>query len=163
MDSWKQYACSVILCAFSCNLLTRLVSDDKKKRLLNLVSGIFLVLTIVKPFCGLDLSAILSFSEWERSLLVDSCISDGRQAAEAARSVRIKELCEAYILDKAEALDAQIQVQVDLDHALIPESVTVTGISDPYIQKELQKFLIDDLGISKENQRWIWNQENSSS
>ena len=69
----------------------------------------------------------------------------------------IKQELEAYILDKAAALDLKIRVNVKLDdHPLPgPESVVIEGTVPPYQKQVLEDILQSELGISKENQQWI--------
>jgi len=60
-------------------------------------------------------------------------------------------------------LGAEITAKVSLDEALTPVFVEIGSENALTIQNELQTILTTDLGIPKENQKWIWNQENNSS
>lgn len=83
--------------------------------------------------------------------------------AEEARAEYIKTSCEAYILDKAKDLGVEIRAIFSLNGDLIPETAEISGTGGIREQKRLQKILMMDLGIPKENQIWIWNQESNSS
>ena len=69
----------------------------------------------------------------------------------------IKEQTEAYILEKASALNADITVSVKLaldTQYPTPESVHIKGNISPYARRLLSQTIQDDLGIASEDQVW---------
>jgi predicted dehydrogenase len=90
-------------------------------------------------------------------------IAEGEKTALEAQERIITESCEAYIENRAKALGADVQVNVRLNRDQIPDLAEIRGNPGPEIQMQLQEILSEDLGIPKENQSWIWHQENSSS
>jgi len=70
---------------------------------------------------------------------------------------------EVFLEEDYKALGADVTVQISLDEKLVPVFAEINGGADPEVQGELQDILMTDLGIPKENQKWIWNPENNSS
>jgi hypothetical protein len=70
---------------------------------------------------------------------------------------RIIQQTQAYILDKARSLDAELTVEVFLGDGTIPVPIGVRleGNISPYARKLLSQMLQDDLGIPAEEQIWI--------
>ena len=83
--------------------------------------------------------------------------------AAQARMDSIKASCETYILDRAKDLEADIRVDISLDDAGIPVFAELHAEPDSDVQSRMQTIITAELGIPKENQKWIWKQENNSS
>jgi hypothetical protein len=64
---------------------------------------------------------------------------------------------QAYILNKASELGADITVELELgrDSPYLPKKVTIFGTSTPYAKQQMVEFMESELGIAKEDQRWI--------
>lgn len=161
MDSWRQYIGLIIGCCLSCGIVTQLVSDTKGKDLMNLISGTILAISILNPLTKIHLDPFILPSLADQN--PDSYIAEGKQTAYEAQVACIKSALEEYILDKAKMLGTDITVEISLDPNRIPVFASISGIEDPDIQWELERILTMDLGIPKENQKWTWNRENSSS
>lgn len=161
MESWKQYAVSVIGCCLICGIISKIPADTKRKGLLHLICGMALGIALLGPLAGIRPEALLE-TVWPHHS-PEQYIAQGKETAQQIRSEYIKAACEAYILDKAESLGADIRVQIMLSDILTPVSATLTGNGSTNIQGHLQQILMTDLGIPKENQTWIWSQENNSS
>lgn len=162
MDGWKQYVFSLIICSLSCGIILQIISDPKRKALMHLVCGTVLAVSILRPLSRIDLEDSLRIPVLDQ-FSADYFLAEGKKTALKAREQNIKGYCEAYILEKAKALDAEITAHVSLDEDLIPIFVEINGVVGPNIQMQLQNILTTDLGIPKENQKWIWNQESNSS
>ena len=162
MISWKQYIFSLIVCVLSCSVISQLISDGKRKRIFRLTCGITLAITLLHPISGITFDELLQFPEadWCDS---DYYITAGKKAAFEAREERIKAYSESYILDKAKGLGTEIAAKVTLDENGIPDVAEIRGKGSEDVQIQMQTILTTDLGIPKENQIWIWNQENNSS
>ena len=80
----------------------------------------------------------------------------GEQQAKSALRESIKQRTEAYILDKAKTLAAQVAVEVTLSNEAIPVpiAVRISGNISPYARMQLQTILQEELGIPKEAQAW---------
>lgn len=155
MEDLRQYVISVVCAAIFCGILLSLLQKSSARDILKLLCGLFLAFTVIRPISQigeLDLSDFgLSYSE------------DAAQAAalgekytrEAMAEIIIEET-EAYILDKAEALNVSLEadVTVSLDDIPVPAAVRLTGEVSPYAKGELQRIIENELGIAKEDQLW---------
>lgn len=79
----------------------------------------------------------------------------GENLARDSMADIIKEETEAYILDKAADLHANLRVEVTIGEDNLPAAVTISGEASPYARRQIQAMIANDLGISKENQKWI--------
>ena len=63
---------------------------------------------------------------------------------------------ESYILEKAKALNCDLQVEVILssDATPVPEQVRISGSISPYAKQAISTMLTEDLGIDREAQIW---------
>ena len=123
--------------------------------LLRMVSGLFLCIIAVSPMADLDLSYLTDFVEtFEESAQTAAAV--GTSMADDALRQIIKTETEAYILDKASIYGAEIHVDVELseDEIPCPVGVTINGVYDAAIQRDLQNMIEAELGITKERQKW---------
>lgn len=148
---------TVIVAAAICSILSSII--DKKGMIgefLKLIFTVFMLLSVVSPFLDLRFDHVGSLVD-DFSIRADQFVAQG--SIDAAQSVRklIIEKTEAYILDKAQLLGAQISVEVMVEDSILPTpcSVTIRGSISPYGKSQLQALLRDDLGISMEDQVWL--------
>ena len=88
--------------------------------------------------------------------LVTDAVAEGEQQTKTALARLIKQRTCAYILDKAQALNVALEVEVTLsdDDIPVPEAVRLKGKVSPYAKGRLQTIIAEDLGIEKERQTW---------
>ena len=153
MEALRQYVISVVAAAMLCGIVVRLFPNGSGKQVGKLICGLFLAYTVLSPISRVDFSKLPDFSL--------RCMDDAEDAAAMGENLArdsmadiIKEETEAYILDKAEAYQAQITADVSLTPDGLPESVTYTGAPSDEIRQLLENMVTEDLGIPKENQRW---------
>lgn len=162
MGNWKQELYSLVVCAFVCGLICQVPGTGKRKELFRVICGTVLAIYCLQPLSDIrweDFSRIpLEFRDQ-----ADVCIGEGQRLAAKEEKRIIAGACEAYILDKAKELGAEIQIEISLNPEGLPVCAVLGGEADPETQRTLQRILSEDLGIPKENQAWIGNQENSSS
>lgn len=162
MNSWKAYLLAVISCGLICGVLLQLVSDSHTKKLLQMICGVVAGISLLRPLSGIRLQDWYQ-ADFPAMASGHAYIAEGEKTAQEAQERIITESCEAYIENRAKALGADVQVNVRLNRDQIPDLAEIRGNPGPEIQMQLQEILSEDLGIPKENQSWIWNQENSSS
>lgn len=162
MGNWKTYLFSIIVIALSFSLLSQLITNGKKKALMRLITGTAMAVSILYPLSGINLKNLLVIPIPKKNA-AEYYISEGKKTASEAQEKFIEDACEAYILDKAKALGSNIVAEVSLNTDLIPSFAELHGEVDANVQLQLEKILTADLGITKENQKWIWNQESNSS
>lgn len=155
MEALSRYVFSVIAAAFIFGILSVMLDQrGSTGTLLRLMGGLFLTFTILSPIVKMDFSGITDFLE-RFTVEGEFASADGEEmAAEEYRTIIIRQV-EAYILDKANELGLNLTVEVTLSDDELPETVTIRGSAGTYAKLQLQQIIEADLGIAKENQRWI--------
>lgn len=152
-----QYIVSVCSAAMICAIINALLENSKTIASIGkILTGIFLTLTIIRPLMDIKIGNLLSYVQ-DISMNAESYTQQGIQFTHVAEAEVIKGATEAYILDKADSLDAVLDVNVVLseESPYVPCSVRISGTIAPYAKEELQRFISQELGISEEEQIWI--------
>ncbi len=153
MDNVKGYLLSIICAALICGILSGLVQSGFARDLLKMICGLCLTLCILRPLSRIRWEEWLDFTvPYEAEARQTAAM--GEKMAAGAMSDIIKQRAEAYILDKAASLNAELEIEIILNVEQIPASATLSGKVSPYAKRKLEAFLETDLGITKENQRW---------
>ena len=149
----RQYILSVTVVCILSGVLLSLFREGTVMQLLRMVCGILLIITAIGPLSGKTIPEILT--------VPDHWLPDGEAAAAmgadlARRETRrcIQQRLEAYILDKAQALGADITPTVELDAENYPESIELEGDCSEDIRQTLSSVITNDLGIPEEDQKW---------
>ena len=153
----KQYLLSIIIVAMLVSIATKCIPPKSTHgTVIRFMSGIFIVLTIVGPISKFKIDNYISF--------YDSISGSGQTQVDlginiANTTIRqvIKEETEAYILEKAEALGAELTAEITLDSGdePYPVSVIISGDVSPYVKKQLCAIICNDIGIPEEMQKWM--------
>ena len=148
---------SVVVAAIFCAIVKTLV-DSKSGigRIVQILGGILLAITIISPILNIRFRDIVNHFD-DLSADAQSFVTDGKIASQESINVIIKNRTEAYILDKANRMGIQIAVEVELDatNNSIPCSVVFMGSASPYAKETLCGYVEDNLGITRENQKWM--------
>ena len=125
-------------------------------KLVKLITGIFMLVTIAAPLGTLDMNGWTDYID-KLTLQTGSAVQDGENFAKDTLAGIIMEETSSYILDKAKAYDARIEVEVTVDDSAVPApcAVRIQGSISPYGRQQLQRIIQDDLGIKLEAQEWI--------
>ena len=155
MDALRQYMISLVAASIICGCICAIPQKGLHKELLKQLCGIFLILTMIRPVFGWELSDFADLSVFDQTAGFQAALT-GEEDAFSDYAHIIKAETEAYILDKATALHASIDAQVTLDSGEIPVPVSVDlhGEISPYAKQQLERIIKKDLNITKENQRW---------
>lgn len=152
----RQYLLSIVGAAIICSIAKN-ISNEKtlSGAMLRLVAGIIMTVTVLAPVVNLDLNDLplmtTNFMD-EASAIA----AEGEEMAASARNAIISDRAEAYILDKAAAFGAALEVEVTIsDGTMMPEGARIKGAISPYAKLQLQRIMEQDLQIAKENQQWI--------
>lgn len=154
MPQIRQYILSVIVAAVLCGVLENLCAGKTTASVMKLICGIFLTFVVISPLreAELDDLSAIPFDFLEAGQLA---AAEGKNMAMESYRGIIKDRTEAYILDKAEALGADITVEVMLDGNAVPVRVRISGTVSPFAENALKACLEEDLGIAKEAQEWV--------
>ena len=154
MDEIRQYILSVLCVVVICGLF-QTVFVGIENTAIRFVAGVMITIVAITPVLRGEIS--LEYP-WD-GVVANSqeAVSDGELSSQEALAAHIKERTEAYILDKAKELGADIKVNVELDGDSLPTPsiVTLTGVVSPYTKRQLIDSIHRELAMSEDQQRWI--------
>lgn len=155
MEDVRAYLLAVSGAGLLCGIVNRFLGKKETAEIARVITGLFLVLTIMQPLGKINVDYFKDIS-FQISEDADDAVALGVTGYENAMVKIIKEETGAYILEKAKALGAHIEVAVEVsdDDIPVPVGVCVTGTVAPYVKSQLQTVIEQQLGISKENQQW---------
>ena len=157
MEAIREYVLGIICAALICGVAKTLIGKEGPVAgAVSLMAGVFLILSVVQPWAAVTFPELDDFGNGFSQQAEDAC-AQGQNAAREALCLSIKQRTEAYILDKAESLGAQLMVEVSVEGADIPVpcAVRIRGQISPYAKQMLSNLLSQDLGIEPEEQIWI--------
>lgn len=156
MEAVAEYILSIVCGAILCGIVTKIpFQDGTAKKLLVIITGIFMVFTLIKPLAAVELKDPATWLT-EFNLDAQSAVEEGEAQTNIALQQSIKAALETYILDKAAAMGASIEVELILsgDGLPVPSAAVLNGDVSPYHKMQLQYILENELGIIGENQLW---------
>lgn len=152
-----QYLLKLTAVALFCAVVVGFVGDKGALgKLVKLITGIFMIVTIAAPLGTLDMNGWTDYID-KLTLQTGSAVQDGENFAKDTLVGIIMEETSSYILDKAKAYDARLEVEVTVDDSAVPApcAVRIQGSISPYGRQQLQRIIQEDLGIKLEAQEWI--------
>ncbi len=161
MDSWKEYIQGIVIASLICSLVMQMISGSAKRDVMRIICGVLLSAIILQPFSRIRLEDFQKLKPYETDS-AEHYLDLGKATADEMKSRYITDRYEAYILDKAESMGAEIIPIITIDESDIPVFAEIQGTIAPEIQDELERILIMEMGITKENQRWVGNTESSN-
>lgn len=153
MDAIKEYLLSVTAAALICGILNGLTNNKGSiHKIIKLLCGFFLAASVIKPVVDVRIDDFYRFTQ-DLTVSSELAVTHGEEMAADEMKRIIKEKTEAYILDKAKALGAEIAVDVTLQD-YIPERVTIVGDVSPFVKSSLSESITEELNIPSEEQIW---------
>lgn len=154
MENFRAYILSVLTVSLLCGLTMSMIPrEGPTKTALKLIAGLIITATVISPIVHISFENALSRITLSYDQ-ADIAVKEGEEMAENSKEEIIKATLETYIVDRAKAMDAQIEVNVTLSENYTPESVQVSGQLSPYARNALMLFITTELGIAKEQQQW---------
>ena len=156
MKQLGAYILSVVAAAILLSILQSLLEKKSSPAiLLRLTGGLFLTFTVLAPVADINIDAVFD-SKWDFTEKGNALSTQGQEFTQAQLRDSIKQQCEAYILDKALSYQTPLEVNVTLsqDELPVPTATELHGNVSPYVKGVLQNWLVEEMGISKENQIW---------
>lgn len=154
MTAVKEYFTAVTAIAVLGVFLTAVVKDKRINNVLQILTGILLLLVLMRPVAEWDVEAFATKAGdvWGDRLP----ISDYETLYNEKLRQQVKETTEEYIRKKAESLGAIVTVTVELSREGYPTPVgtKISGFLTAHQLSELKRYVQADLGIEEENQRW---------
>lgn len=149
MNAAAQYLLRLICAALVCALAEAVGGRGPGQGMRRLVSGMFLVLTLV------SLPAEDLIPEWDADGFradAAAAIREGTAQAQEEKRKCISEGCAEYILSKADGL--ALQVRVELGEDLMPATVLLSGQASPLERERLVRLIGQDFGLGEEDVIW---------
>ena len=148
------------LCLLSvlCGVAMSLAPEGAVKKVLTIACSAVLISAVIQPLAGLDFSAyaleLAKNSERETAFLENNGDLNDR-----LNRLVIQEQCQAYILDKAEALGLRLDrvtvlAQWNSEGLWVPYSAELAGTDNEQERKKLGTAIEAELGIPEERQQW---------
>lgn len=156
MSDLRSYLLGLTAAALLCSVVKALMPKQGSiAQVLRLILGLLMVLAAVRPWVDISMDDLFG---WTQSITTqgERVASQGTALAENAYRQGIKERVQAYILDEAERLGANIEATVELSDEQIPlpARVRISGALSPYAKQQLTQWITQELGISQEEIEW---------
>ena len=155
MDGLASYILSVTAAAILYAILNALVSKSGSTGgLMKLATGVLIAVIAVSPLIRISSINLDGFLH-QLNTDASEAVAMGKASTEISIRQRITNSCTAYILDKAESLGLEIDVELILDETTYaPCYVEIAGNASPFARNALCSMITDDLGIPPEAQIW---------
>ena len=156
VENIRQYIFTLICMTILCGLIPEFFEKGSTQRkLLKFAAGILMLIVAITPLTGKE---VLQFDCISADLpnQTQTALGVGQEQANDMLRQIITQRTEAYILDKATSLGANLSAEVLLSDAELPtpEAVILTGAASPYVKKKLCAILTSDLAVSEDNLQW---------
>ena len=156
MELIRRYLMSLIAASIIVGIVTSVLkTKSSEASIIRLISGVFLTLVMLNPILKVEIQDFLNCCD-DITLDASIAVDKGKNIAQTEMRSIIKENLEAYILDKASALQLDVDVDIMLSEDMppAPNTITIQGNVSPYSKQVLQSFLTNEIGLSKEQQIW---------
>lgn len=150
----REYLLSIVAVSLFSTVLLALVPSSAIHRTLKFVCGLLLLLVTIAPVVQLDLS------QWQVEAVELPTAQVTSSQGELVAAL-IKSEAEAYIWDKANQLDCQVEVEVEMgqtDTYAYPEKVVISGKFTEVDRDILSVDFENNLGIPIEKQEWNYHE-----
>ncbi len=153
MQQLGQYIVSLTAAAMISGLLLALFPEGTVQKLLRFVCGIFLTVTALAPMVDVEFPPIEDFGEYYLGSGREVA-AQGTEMARQDKQTGIKTALETYILDKANALEANVQPEIILRPDGVPDTIILSGSCPDKVRQALAQIITNELGIPEEDQQW---------
>lgn len=157
MIGLRPYILSLVAGAIICGIITAINPKSSSKKYFNFICGLFLTVTLLRPIVGIRLPELPDLNEYISQ--AENITAEGKRISLSSQEKIILQECETYILDKAEELQMTLSVKVTIgerEGKPVPVQAEMIGIFSDESQQCLSEIIADDLGVSGENQEWIY-------
>lgn len=156
MSAVGAYILTIVASALICGGLRAMFrKNDGISALIRSLCGIYMVFVLIWPLKEFDITL---YTDYFSDYMDDAreAVNDGEEMALKELSARIKAESEAYILDKAISLGADVSAEVILSGSAppTPSQITIKGAVSPYVKTVLSRYIKEQLGIPEEAQNW---------
>lgn len=154
MDGLREYLIGVVAAALLSGVITRLSRNRASGEIIRMLCGVFMTIVLIQPIAGKK-ALLWDYTLPDIARQAEAVSRQGAAAADESRREFIKRRTEAYIINRAATMEAEIQADASLDDNCVPVSVRITGRISPLYRSRLTQIIASELGIPKERQEWI--------
>ena len=156
MENIRQYIFSLVCMAILCGIIPGFFdSSSTQKKLLQFATGLLMMVVAISPLIDKEkLQFQWQFGDFTKEAQL--VLSTGQEQADGMLRQIISQQTQAYILDKATSMGAELSVEVMLsdDEMPTPESVVLTGTASPYVRTQVTNMIVTDLAVSEDKIQW---------
>ncbi len=156
METIRQYLLSIICACVMVTIVKAFIGDKAPSAgIIKLIAGAFLIFTVVAPVVRMQFEDLQDYyigvSEDAQKV-----VGQGEAMSQQACQAIIKEQLETYILDKADSLGLDLEIDISFPDIseMSPDEIMILGNASPYGRKTLQTFLTEEIGIPEDKQIW---------
>ena len=159
MEAVRAWLTSVVLVSVLLSAAQSLIPPGTVRKAAGFTGGLILLLVLLRPVLGADLEHLeLDFDHYQAA--VEERQEELADTQTEAMASIIAEQTEAYILDKAEELGAdvsvvKVQAQWNLDGLWVPYSAEINAPDTGSAKAALEGVIENELGIPAERQMWM--------
>lgn len=160
LQSWLH---AVIYTGLICGIALVIAPHGRVKKALTILCGVAMCVAFISPLGGIDFE---SYSEAMAGFKIEaeSFAADGESYSKNLNRTIIEDECEAYILDKAESLGAQLDEMEVLavwsdEGYWYPAEVQIKGNFSQAQRERVSSYIEAELGISADKQQWSESNE----
>ena len=152
----NSYVLSIISTALICCIIELLLSKETVVgQIARFLGRLLVVISLITP---LKTISFQDLSEYLKTIQIDAAayVENGKSNTYNQTTEIIKQKSEAYILDKANKMQCNINVDVKISEGdvPVPYQVEISGSISPYAKEVLSEFIEDSFGIAREMQQW---------
>lgn len=135
-----------------CSIAKAICEKGQFASVIRLLTGVILIVSILKPVLPLDLQAI-DFDFRDLIAEKEEIIQQGTMYASASSAGIISERINAYVAEKAAQYGADVQVDTVICDG-IPTEISLDGIASPYAKSQIVSWIEQEIGIGREAVNW---------
>ena len=158
MQALGNYLLRIVAAALLLGAAGQLVRGKRGKQMLRLCGGLCMALVVLAPLPGL--ASLAGSNSLSDALLASEPAAENLAQVREELGKLISQQTEAYILDKAEELGAnvsgvKVQAQWNLDGLWVPYSAEIDVPDIGSAKAALEGMIQNELGIPAERQMWM--------
>ena len=156
MEAVRQYIISAISASVVCAILKGFLGKSATSKIVNALCSIFLMFTLLDPIKEMDLQDKPKIFQWDKHT-VQEAIGKGEALTHNAMADIISSEIASYVEEKADALGAEVKIEVLLTDEEIPApfGIELEGNVSPYVKTQLEAYISENFGLEGEDIRWI--------
>lgn len=156
IEAVRQYIISIISASVVCALFKGLLSKSAYAKIVHVLCGTILLFTFLGPVKNIDLTNMVESIHWDESTAREA-VHRGEELTQNAMADIISAEIAAYVEEKANTLGAEVRIEVQLsaEEIPVPVGMELTGNVSPYVRRQLEAYIAENIGLEGEDVRWI--------